>query len=398
MFGQSIKKVVIVAAKRTPIGCFNGALSEVHASSLGAIAIKGALKESKLNPEEIDEVIMGNVVSAGVGQAPARQAAIKAGLSKNTVCTTVNKVCSSGMKSITMGAQSIALGDSEIVVAGGFENMSLIPHYMSLRKPVLFGEGRAADGIQYDGLTDYFAKVPMGVCAEKTVKDYKITREEQDEYCHLSYTRARDTDFSGEIEPVEIENPRTKKLVTISHDEEPKKYMPEKIEKLRPAFDKEGSITAGNASKINDGGCALILMEESLAKSKGIKPLARIMSYQDAEIEAVDFSVAPASGVTKLLKKNGLKVDDIDVFEFNEAFSSVALANMKILGLNQEKVNLHGGAVALGHPIGMSGARVVLSLLIFLNEKNGTYGVASICNGGGGSTSILIENLRKDLI
>jgi acetyl-CoA C-acetyltransferase len=390
----SFKNVVIVAAKRTPIGSLMGSLSEVHATSLGAVAIKGAMKQAKLNSDEIDEVILGNVVSSGIGQAPARQAAIKAGLSVNTVCTTVNKVCSSGMKSVTLGSQSISLGISKTVVTGGFESMSNIPHYASLRKGISYGNAGLVDGIMFDGLMDPYDKVPMGTCAEKTAKEFSISREEQDNYCKLSYERARKANFSDEIEPVEIQNSKTKKLEAIKEDDEPKKYMPDKITSLKPAFDKDGTITAANASKINDGGCAIILMEEELAKSKKLQPLARIIGYQDAEINPVDFGKCPSVGIMKLLKKHQLDVSNISAFEINEAFSVVALANAKILGIKQDQLNINGGAVALGHPIGVSGARIIVALMKSLVEKNGKFGVASICNGGGGSTSILIENLR----
>lgn len=389
-----MKSVVIVAAKRTPIGSLLGSLSAVKASSLGAVAVRAAVAQAKISPEEVDEVIFGNVVSSGIGQAPARQACIKGGLPINTVCTTVNKVCSSGMKSVTLGAQSIALGHSKVVMAGGFESMSNIPHYAYLRRPVTYGNSGLTDGISHDGLLDAFDGVPMGVCAEKTVKDYSLTRQAQDDYCQLSYKRVKEADFSQEIAPVEIENPKTKKLESISVDEEPGKFLPDKFRNLKPAFDKNGSITAANASKINDGGCAILLVDEEYAKSRGLTILARIKGYQDSEIAPVDFSIAPGAGITKLLKNHNLTTSDISAFEINEAFSSVVLANMKILGINEQKVNLHGGAVALGHPIGMSGARIILSLISVLHKNKGKLGVASICNGGGGSTSILIENLH----
>lgn len=393
-FSSSLKNVVIVAAKRTPIGSLMGCLADVQATSLGAVAVMGAMTQANIKPEDVEEVILGNVVSAGIGQAPARQVALKSGLLVSTTCTTVNKVCASGMKSVTLGYQSIALGDSNCVVAGGFESMSNIPHYMFARKPVTYGSVPLIDGIYHDGLLDAYDKVPMGLCAEKTAKDFEITREDQDKYCNLSYQRALKADFKDEIVSVELQNPKTKKMELVSEDEEPKRYRPEKISQLKPAFDKDGTITAANASKINDGACAIILMEEEHAKARGITPLARIISYQDAEVQPVDFGKCPATGISKLLKKNGLKTTDISAYEINEAFSGVVLANMKILGLNEENVNVHGGAVALGHPIGVSGARLILSLMSVLKEKKGKLGVASICNGGGGSTSILIENLR----
>lgn len=388
-----MKSIVIVSAKRTPIGSLLGSLSSVKATSLGAVSLKAALEESKLKPEEIEQVILGNVVSSGIGQAPARQVSIKSGLPYSTICTTINKVCASGLKSVTLGAQSIALGQSKVVVAGGFESMSMIPHYLYMRKGIAYGNGGVIDGIFNDGLLDPYDNVPMGVCAEKTVKDYKISREEQDDYCELSYKRSKEADFTKEIIGVELENPKTKKIEVVKQDEEPQKFQPDKIRKLKPAFVSEGgSITAANSSKINDGACSLILVEEEYARSRGLNVLCRIKSYQDAEIQPVDFSISPATGINKLLKSNGLTVKDIRSFEINEAFSSVVLANMKILGIDIGKVNTRGGAVSLGHPIGMSGARILLSLIYSL-EKTGGLGVASICNGGGGSTSILIERV-----
>lgn len=393
-----MKSTVIVAAKRTPIGSLLGSLSSVKASSLGACTIKAVLDQSKLTSNDIDQVILGNVVSSGIGQAPARQAAIKAGLSHNTICTTINKVCASGMKSVTLGAQSIALGQSKAIIAGGFESMSLTPHYVYHRKGIPYGNGFLLDGIYHDGLLDAFDNVPMGVCAEKTVKDYSISRQSQDDYCELSYSRTKKVineknNFNNEICNVEIENPKTKKLQIVSEDEEPNKFLQDKFRNLRPVFDKTGTITAANASKINDGACSMLIVEEEYAKSKNLQILARIKAYEDAEISPVDFSIAPASGILKLLKNNNLKVNDISAFEINEAFSSVVLANMNILGVDVNKVNLHGGAVALGHPIGMSGARIILSLMSVLQKNKGGLGIASICNGGGGSTSILIENM-----
>ena len=388
-----MKSVVIVAAKRTPIGSLMGMLSNVKATSLGAVAIKSALEQSGLRPEEVDQVIMGNVVSSGIGQAPARQAALKAGLPISTVCTTVNKVCASGMKSVTFGSQSIQLGQSKVVVSGGFECMSMTPHYIYMRKPVVYGGSSLIDGIYNDGLLDAYDNVPMGLCAEKTVKDYSISREAQDNYCELSYKRTKEADFTKEIAPVEIENPKTKKLQSLSVDEEPGKFIAEKFRALKPAFDKNGTITAANSSKINDGGCSIIIADEEYARSRGLTILARIKGYQDAEIAPIDFSIAPATGIMKLLKDHKLKSSDICAYEINEAFSSVVLANMKLLGINESKVNLNGGAVALGHPIGVSGAIIILSLMSVLQKTKGKLGVASICNGGGGSTSILIENL-----
>jgi len=391
------ESIVIVNGKRTPIGSFLGKLSSFHAADLGAAAIEGALLSSKVAKEEVDEIIMGNVISAGLGQAPARQAAIKAGLPSSVVCTTINKVCSSGLKSVHFAAQSIQTGNSNIVVAGGFESMSLVPHYLYIRKPFPWGEAAMVDGIQFDGLTDSFNRMLMGNCAEKTNKELNISRQEQDEYCIQSYEKAIAAAKSGllakEIIPLVIQDKKSKQDITISEDEECLRFLRDKIPNLKPVFDKNGTITAANASKNADGGCALVLMSEKMAKEKGLKPIARIMGFADAEINPVDFSIAPASAVQKLSKKTGIELQNVDCFEFNEAFSSVVLANAKLLGIDQKKVNIHGGAVALGHPIGMSGARIILSLINSLQVKNGKYGIASICNGGGGSSSICIERI-----
>jgi acetyl-CoA C-acetyltransferase len=392
----SLKNVVIVNGKRTPIGSLNGKLSGFHPSMLGAAAIDSAIFTSKINKEDVEEVIMGNVLSAGMGQAPARQAALRAGLKKSTVCTTVNKVCSSGMKAVMYAAQNIMLGERDIVVAGGFESMSLVPHYAFLRKGHSYGHVQMADGILFDGLTDSFNGKHMGECAEKTGKDLKISRQQMDEYAILSYERALAAIKAGYLQKEMVHLSReVKKGVTeeIKEDEEPLKFMKEKIPTLKPVFDKEGGITAANSSKLNDGGCAMVLMNEDVAKSKGLTPIARIKGFADAEVEPVDFSIAPTSAIQRLLKRNNLKLDDISHFEFNEAFSSVCLANMKLLGLTQDKINLHGGAVSLGHPVGMSGARIILSLINVMQNNNGKLGVAAICNGGGGASSILIERL-----
>ena len=394
LFSESI---VIVNAKRTPIGSFLGKLSSFHASDLGAAAIEGALLSSKVSKVEVDEVIMGNVIGAGLGQAPARQASIKAGLPSSVVCTTINKVCSSGLKSVHFAAQSIQTGNSKIVVAGGFESMSLVPHYLYIRKPFPWGEATMVDGIQFDGLTDSFNGMLMGNCAEKTIKDLNISRQEQDEFCIASYEKAIAASKSGlfakEIIPLIIQDKKTKKEITISEDEECQRFLRDKIPSLKPVFDKNGTITAANASKNADGGCALVLMSEKLAKEKNLKPIARIIGFADSEIDSIDFSIAPVSAMQKLSKNTGIDINNVDCFEINEAFSSVVLANIKLLGLNKEKVNIHGGAVALGHPIGMSGARIILSLINSLQVTNGRYGFASICNGGGGSSSICIERI-----
>lgn len=390
-YSSSTRSVVIVAGKRTPIGSLMGSLSTVKAPSLSAITIRAALKESRLNAEEIDEVILGNVLSAGIGQAPARQAAVKAGLPVSTVCTTINKVCASGLKSMTLGAQSIQLGHSNTVLAGGFESMSLVPHLSYNRKGMLYGNGLLLDSIFHDGLLDPYDNIPMGSCSEKTVKDYKISRQAQDDYTELTYKRASQADFANEITSVDLEEKG--KVQSVTADEEISRFRPEKFRSLKPVFDKDGTITAANASKINDGACSLILMDEELAKSRGVKALARIKGFADSEVAPIDFSISPSAAVQRLLKEQSLTVGDISAWEINEAFACVALANMKILGLKEEKVNLHGGAVALGHPIGMSGARIVLSLMSVLRKNRGGLGIAAICNGGGGSTAVLIENL-----
>jgi acetyl-CoA C-acetyltransferase len=390
------ENIVIVNGKRTPIGSFMGKLSNIHGSLLGSAAIQGSLQAAKINPEEVDEVILGNVISAGLGQAPARQAAIKAGLKPTTVCTTINKVCSSGMKSVDFAYQSILTGNSKIVVAGGFESMSLVPHYLYMRKALPFGEASLIDGVMYDGLTDSFKKYLMGHCAEKTNRDLKITRQEQDEYCFSSYERSIEANkkglFKKEIVEIISEGKKGQKE-TISEDEEYQRYLKDKIPTLKPVFDKDGSVTAANASKNADGGCAMIVMSEKHAKERGLTPIARIRGFADAEIESVDFSIAPTSVINKLLKKVNLKLNDIDYFEINEAFSSTPLANMKLLGIKHDKMNVHGGAVSLGHPIGASGARIMLSLINVLQSNNGKLGIAAICNGGGGASAVCLEKI-----
>lgn len=390
------ESIVIVNGKRTPIGSFMGKLSAYHAADLGAAAIEGSLLASKLNKEDVDEVIMGNVISAGLGQAPARQAAIKAGLPPSVCCTTVNKVCSSGLKAVHFAAQSIQTGNSKIVVAGGFESMSLVPHYLYIRKAFPWGEPQMVDGIMFDGLTDSFNKMLMGNCAEKTVKELNITRKEQDDFTISSYEKVIAANKSGlfakEIVPLVLQDKKGKSEI-IGSDEEFSRFFPDKIPTLKPVFEKTGTITAANASKNADGGCAMVLMSEKHAQEKNLKPIARIVAFADSEINPVDFSIAPTSAVQKLLKKSGIDLKNIDCFEINEAFASVALANIKLLGIDKEKVNIHGGAVSLGHPIGMSGARIILSLVNALQVRNGKFGIASICNGGGGSSSVLIEKL-----
>ncbi len=388
------KKVVIVSAVRTPIGSFMGALSSVPATKLGAAAIKGALNKINLDPKLVDEVLMGNVVQAGNGQAPARQAALYAGLSESVACTTVNKVCASGMKAVMQGAQAIMAGDAEIVVAGGMENMSLIPHYVHLRNGVKFGPTSMVDGMQKDGLTDAYDNNAMGVCADLCASEYNITREAQDNFAIQSYERSAAAweagKFDAEIVPVEVPQRRGDAIV-VSKDEEFTNVKLDKIPSLAAVFTKEGTVTAANASTINDGAAALVLMSEEKAQSLGLKPLAYIKSYADAAQEPKWFTTAPAKALPKALDKAGLTVADVDFFEFNEAFAVVGLANAQILGLDNNKINVNGGAVSLGHPLGCSGARIIVTLINVLNQNNAKIGAAAICNGGGGASAIVIE-------
>ncbi len=388
------KKVVIVSAVRTPIGSFMGALSSVPATKLGAAAIKGALHKINLDPKLVDEVLMGNVVQAGNGQAPARQAALYAGLSENVACTTVNKVCASGMKAVMQGAQAIMAGDAEIVVAGGMENMSLIPHYVHLRNGVKFGPTSLIDGMQKDGLTDAYDNNAMGVCADLCASEYNITREEQDNFAIQSYNRSAAAweagKFDTEIVPVEVPQRRGDAII-VSKDEEFTNVKLDKIPSLAPVFTKDGTVTAANASTINDGAAALVLMSEEKAQALGLKPLAYIKSYADAAQEPKWFTTAPAKALPKALEKAGLSVSDVDYFEFNEAFAVVGLANAKILGIDNAKINVNGGAVSLGHPLGCSGARIIVTLINVLNQNNAKVGAAAICNGGGGASAIVIE-------
>ncbi|WP_149303576.1 acetyl-CoA C-acyltransferase [Pareuzebyella sediminis] len=386
--------VVIVSAVRTPIGSFMGALSTVPAPKLGASAIQGALKKIDLAPSLIEEVIMGNVVQAGNGQAPARQAAIFAGIPDSVPCTTVNKVCASGMKAVMQAAQAIALGDISIAVAGGMENMSLIPHYVHMRQGHKFGPATLIDGMQKDGLVDAYDQNAMGVCADACALKYDFSREAQDNYAIQSYQRSAQAwetgKFKNEVISVEVPQRRGEPLV-VSEDEEFKNVKIDKIPTLRPAFSKEGTVTAANASTINDGAAALVLMSASKAKELQLKPLATIKSYADAAQEPKWFTTAPAKALPLALNKAGLTLNEVDYFEFNEAFSVVGLANMKLLGLSDNKVNVNGGAVSLGHPLGCSGARILVTLLNVLQQNNGKIGAAAICNGGGGASAIIVE-------
>ena len=389
-----INKVVIVSAVRTPIGSFMGGLSSLSATKLGSAAIKGALDKINLNPSLVQEVYMGNVVQASVGQAPARQAAIGAGIPDTVPCTTINKVCASGMKAVMNAAQAIALGDADVVIAGGMESMSNIPHYVHLRNGHKFGPKSMEDGMQKDGLIDAYDNNAMGVCADLCASEYKITREEQDNYSIQSYNRSSkawaDGKFDEEVISVEIPQRRGEPIV-FSEDEEYKNVRMEKIPTLRPVFTKEGTVTAANASTINDGAGAMILMSEEKANELGLIPLATIISYADAAQEPKWFTTAPSRALPKALDKAKISIDDVDYFELNEAFAVVGLSNMKILGLDDSNVNVNGGAVSLGHPLGCSGVRILITLINVLKQNNAKIGAAVICNGGGGASAMVIE-------
>lgn len=392
-----MQEVFIVSAARTPIGSFMGSLAGVPATKLGSAAIKGALEKINLDPNMVQEVYMGNVLQAGEGQAPARQAALGAGLSNTTPATTVNKVCASGMKAVMMASQAIKCGDQDIIVAGGMENMSAVPHYYNARTVTKLGEVKMQDGMILDGLTDVYGKVHMGVCAEKCASEHSFSREDQDNFAVESYKRSArawsDGKFQDEVVPVEIPQ-RKGDAIIFAEDEEYKNVKFDKISSLPTVFQKEnGTVTAANASTINDGASALILMSKDKMEELGLKPLAKIISYADAAHEPEWFTTAPAKALPIALKKAGLEVSDIDYFEFNEAFSVVGLANNKILGLDASKVNVNGGAVSLGHPLGSSGSRIIVTLINILKQNNGKYGAAAICNGGGGASAIVIENV-----
>ena len=388
------KKVVIVSAVRTPIGSFMGGLSSLTAVQLGSFAIKGALDKINLDAAKVQEVYMGNVVQAGVGQAPARQAALGAGIPDTVPCTTVNKVCASGMKAVMNAAQAIALGDADVVVAGGMESMSNIPHYVHMRKGVKFGPTTLIDGMQKDGLVDAYDQNAMGVCADACATEHSFSREDQDAFAIQSYERSAkawsEGKFANEIIPVTVPQRRGDDLI-ISEDEEFKNVKMEKIPTLRPAFTKEGTVTAANASTINDGAGAMILMSEEKANELGLKILATVTGYADAAHEPEWFTTAPSKALPKALAKAGVTQDQIDFFEFNEAFSVVGLANMKILGLTDVNVNVNGGAVSLGHPLGCSGVRILITLLSVLEQNNAKLGAAAICNGGGGASAMVLE-------
>ena len=390
-----MKEIVIVSAVRTPIGSFLGSLSSVPATQLGAIAIKAALKKINLDPKKVDEVLMGSVLQANLGQAPARQAAIFAGIPDTVPCTTVNKVCASGMKAVMQGAQAIQCGDAEIVVAGGMENMSSVPHYLNGRSGQKMGNIELIDGMIKDGLTNVYDGKHMGTCGDLCATEHKFTREEQDKFAIESYHRSAkawsDGNFKEEVIPVEVPQRRGEPII-VTEDEEYKNVKMEKIPSLRPVFSKDGTVTAANASTLNDGAAALVLMSREKAKELNLKPLATIKSYADAALAPEWFTVAPAKALPKALAKAKLDITDIDYFEFNEAFSVVGLANTKLLGLSSEKVNVNGGAVSLGHPLGCSGARIIVTLINVLKQNNGSLGAAAICNGGGGASAIVIQN------
>ena len=389
-----MKEVVIVSAVRTPIGSFLGSLSSISAPKLGAIAIKSALEKISLDPNLVDEVFMGNVVQAGTGQAPAKQAALFAGLPDTVACTTVNKVCASGMKSIAFAAQAIQCGDAEIVVAGGMENMSQIPHYMQARNGQKFGDLTLQDGLLKDGLVNVYDGKHMGTCGDACAAAYNFSREDQDNFAINSYERSArawsNGKFKDEVVPVEVPQRRGEPKV-VNEDEEFKNIKLEKVPTLRPAFSKEGTVTAANASTLNDGAAALVLMGREKANALGLEVLAVVRGYADASQEPEWFTTAPANALPKALGKAGIKATDVDFYELNEAFSVVGLANIKLLNLDPEKVNVHGGAVSLGHPLGCSGARIIVTLIHVLRQNGGNVGAAGICNGGGGASAMVIS-------
>lgn len=390
------KEVYIISAVRTPIGSFGGSLSTVPATQLGAAAIKGAIAKAGISPSVINEVFMGNVLQANLGQAPARQAAMFAGISDNVPCTTVNKVCASGMKALSLATQSILCGDNDVVVAGGMENMSMVPHYFNARVATKLGDVKMIDGMVKDGLTDVYNHVHMGVCADKCATEYNITREEQDAFAIESYKRSAAAweagKFDNEIVPVEVPQRKGDPIV-ITKDEEYTAVNLDKIPQLRAVFTAEGSVTAANASTLNDGASALILMSKEKADELGLTPIAKIIGYGDAAHDPEWFTTAPAKAVPVALKKAGLEVNDIDFWELNEAFSVVGIVNTQKLGLDPAKVDVNGGAVSLGHPLGNSGSRIIVTLINVLKQNGGKYGAAGICNGGGGASAMVIENM-----
>lgn len=388
------KEVYIISAVRTPIGSFLGQLSTVPAPQLGATAIKGAIERAGISPEKVTEVFMGNVLQAGVGQAPAKQAALGAGLLNTTPCTTVNKVCASGMKAIMMGAQSIIAGDNEVVVVGGMENMSSVPHYVNGRQGVKLGDIKMIDGMVKDGLTDVYDQIHMGVCADKCATVHNFSREDQDNFAIASYEKSAkawaEGKFKDEVVPVAVPQ-RKGDPIMVSEDEEYKNIKMDKIPTLRPAFSKEGTVTAANASTLNDGASALVLASKEAVEEYGLKPIAKISGYGDAAHEPDWFTTAPAAAAPKALAKAGLTADQIDFWELNEAFSVVGLVNTKLLNIDPAKVDVNGGAVSLGHPLGNSGSRIIVTLINVLKQNGGKYGCAAICNGGGGASAMVVE-------
>ena len=391
-----MKEVYIISAVRTPMGSFGGALSSVPATKLGAAAIKGALNKASVAASEVEEVFMGNVLQAGLGQAPARQAAMFAGITNDVPCTTVNKVCASGMKSLSLAAQSIICGDNDVVIAGGMENMSMVPHYYNARNATKLGDVKMKDGMVLDGLTDVYNSVHMGVCAEKCATEHNITREDQDNFAIESYKRSAAAwdagKFEDEIVPVEVPQRRGDAII-VSKDEEYTAVKMEKIPQLRAVFQKDGTVTAANASTLNDGASALVLMSKEKAEDLGLAPIAKLIGYGDAAHEPEWFTTAPSIAVPVALKKAGLEVSDIDYWELNQAFSVVGIYNTKALGLDPTKVDVNGGAVALGHPLGNSGSRIIVTLINVLKQNGAKYGAAGICNGGGGASAMVIENV-----
>ncbi|WP_417266547.1 acetyl-CoA C-acyltransferase [Brumimicrobium sp.] len=391
-----MKEVYIISAVRTPMGSFLGGLSTVSAPKLGATAIKGAVAKANIKNEDIDEVFMGNVLQANLGQAPARQAAMFAGISDQVPATTINKVCASGMKSLSLAAQTILAGDNHIVVAGGMENMSSVPHYVGARTGQKLGDIKMIDGMVKDGLTDVYDQVHMGTCADACATEYKFSREEQDQFAINSYEKAAKAweagKFDEEIVPVEVPQRRGEPVI-VSKDEEYTNVKLDRIPTLRPAFSKDGTVTAANASTLNDGASALILASKEAVEKHGLKPIAKIVGYADASQEPKWFTTAPAKALPIALDKAGISKDDVDFWELNEAFSVVGLANTKILGIDPEKVDVNGGAVALGHPLGNSGSRIIVTLINVLKQNGGKYGAAGICNGGGGASAMVIENI-----
>ena len=390
-----MKKVVITSAKRTPIGSFSGSLSSLSAAQLGSLAIKGVLEDSKISPDLIDEVIFGNVLTGGQGQAPARQAALFAGLPNKTECMTINKMCGSGLKAVMLATQAIQNDDAEIIIAGGQESMSNAPYVLEkARSGYRLGNGEIVDSMVKDGLWDVYNNIHMGNCAEACAKDFQFKREELDEFAINSYKKAleaqKNNKFKDEIIDVKVKAGREE--VTVNVDEEPGKVKFDKIPSLRPVFDKNGVVTAANASSINDGAAALLVMSEEKAKELGLKPLVEIVAQSSAAKAPIEFTTAPADSINKVLKKAKLKLSDIDLFEINEAFAVVSLANNKILGLNTDIVNVNGGAVALGHPIGASGARILVTLIHEMKKRNSTFGLASLCIGGGEASALIVKN------